>query len=195
MAAIDNSPADAAMAWPPVATAVIPLPSEARTATGVDHLTFYWEAHGHPPTPFMTPHYDFHFYAISDSERRAIDCADKRKPETLPTGYSLRDQDLPGIGLLTGLCVPQMGMHSVETAAFQDTTLFSGAMVLGYYAGHPIFFEPMISRATLLQRRSFSLPLPTPAGLGTGVHYPTRFEAEYDPSVPGYRFVFSNFTG
>ena len=182
------------MVWPPAAAAVIPLPAEVLAAAGVSHLTVYWEPHGHPPGAFMTPHFDFHFYSISDSARQAIDCASKTKPDTLPAGYAMADMDIPGIGLLIGLCVPQMGMHSLPSAVAQDTTLFSSALILGYYDGHPIFFEPMISRATLLERKSFGQPIPTPAGLGAGVHYPTQFEAVYDAAIPGYRIVFSGFS-
>ena len=194
MASIEQTPTDPPMAWPPVAEAVIQIPAEARAATGVDHLTVYWEAHGHPPGPYLTPHFDFHFYVISDSARRAIDCADSAKPTELPSGYALPDVEIPGIGMLKGLCVPQMGMHALEAAALKDTTLFSGAMVVGYYAGKPIFFEPMISKAMLLEKKSFSLPLSVPTGLPAGIHFPTRFQADYDAALPGYRFVFSEFS-
>lgn len=67
---------------------------------------------GHPPKPFETPHFDFHFYTISDSARRAIDCTDKLKPAALPAGYTMEDMTIPGIGLLVGTCVPRMGMHA-----------------------------------------------------------------------------------
>ena len=33
-------------------------------------------------------------------------------------------------------------------------------MVVGYYHGRPIFVEPMITRATLLERRGFPLEIP-----------------------------------
>jgi len=192
MAAIDGSPADAPMVWPPVANAVIPMPAEARGATGVDHLTVFWEHHGHPPGPFLTPHFDFHFYTISDAERRAIDCSSKTKPAVFPAGYGMVDIELPGLGMLTGLCVPGMGMHSLVTTDLEAKTPFSGTMVLGFYNARPIFFEPMIAKAKLQERKSFTLPLITPEP-AAGVHYPTRFEAVYDASIPGYRFVFSGF--
>jgi len=195
MASIENSPDSAAMTWPPTMAAQIPMPDDARRSTGVTQLTVYWEAHGHPPAPFLTPHFDFHFYVISDSARLAIDCADSTKPATLPAGYSLPDMDLPGIGHLPGVCVPQMGMHSLPTRELTDTVIFSGTMVMGFYQGHPIFFEPMIARAKLLERRSFSIPMATPAGIPAGVHFPTKFEAQYDPAIPGYRFVFSGLLG
>lgn len=191
MAAIENSPVDAPMTWPPTMAAAVPMPADAKAAAGVNHMTIFWEAHGHPPAPFLTPHFDFHFYVIDSADRMAITCADSTKPATLPQGYTLPDMDLPEIGHLPGVCVPQMGMHALVTTALADTAIFSGTMVMGFYQGRPIFFEPMIARAKLLERRSFTLPMAAPAGLGAGVHYPTKFEAEYDPAMPGYRFVFS----
>jgi hypothetical protein len=193
MAAIDNTPLDGPMVWPPVADAVVPMPAEARAATGIDHLTVYWEHHGHPPAPFLTPHFDFHFYTISDADRLAIDCANKTKPAILPTGFSLPDIEIPGLGMLTGICAPGMGMHSLVTSELAGTTPFSGTMVLGFYNARPIFFEPMVAKVKLEEKKSFTLPLVTPAGLAAGVHYPARFEAVYDASIPGYRFVFSGF--
>jgi hypothetical protein len=195
MAAIENSPDDAPMTWPPTMAAEIPMPADARSATGVNHMTIFWEAHGHPPQPFLTPHFDFHFYVIGDSARKGITCADSTRPAVLPRGYTLPDMDLPEIGRLPGVCVPQMGMHALVTTALEDTVAFSGTMVMGFYQGKPIFFEPMIARAKLLERRSFSLPMASPDGLPAGVHYPTTFEAQYDPAMPGYRFVFSGLPG
>ena len=57
-------------------------------ATGFDHLSVNWEAHGHPPALFLTPHFDFHFYTVAPDRVAAIDCADLRKPAQLPTQYS-----------------------------------------------------------------------------------------------------------
>ncbi len=193
MAAIENTPLDAPMVWPPVFAAIVPMPAEARAATGMDHLTVYWEPHGHPPGPFLTPHFDFHFYTISDAERLAIDCTSKTKPANLPAGYVLPDVDIPGVGMLVGLCVPTMGMHSLVSSEVDATTPFSGTMVLGSYNGKPIFFEPMVAKAKLMEKHSFTLPMSTPPGLAAGVHYPARFEAVYDATIPGYRFVFTGF--
>lgn len=195
LAAIENTPADGPMVWPPAPAAVIQMPTRARKATGVDHLTVYWEHHGHPPTPYLTPHFDFHFYAISDADRQAIDCTNKTKPLAAATGYSLTDIDIPGLGKLEGLCVPGMGMHAITSSELTSTTPFAGTMVLGYYDSKPIFFEPMVAKAKLMEKKSFSLPMTVPKGLGRGVQYPRKFEAVYDAKMPGYRLVFTEFRG
>ena len=124
---------------------------------GVDHLAVFWEAHGHPPGPFLTPHFDFHFYVISDSATDAIDCSNTTKPQAIPASYTLPDVDIPKLGMLTGLCVPKMGMHALPEEFATGTTPFTGTMVFGYYAQRPIFYEPMLSRAMLQERRSIHL--------------------------------------
>jgi len=193
LTAIEGVPADGPMVWPPVPAAVIAMPASARNATGVDHLTVYWEHHGHPPTPFLTPHFDFHFYSISDSDRKAIDCTNKTKPLAVVTGYTLPDIDIPGLGMLEGLCVSGMGMHALLSPELTATTPFSGTMVMGYYDSKPIFFEPMVAKAKLMEKKSFTLPMVVPKGLAKGVHYPRKFQAVYDAKMPGYRLVFTEF--
>ncbi len=66
-------------------------------------------------------------------------------------------------------------------------------MMLGYYAGNPIFFEPMVSRARLLQASDFELDVPAVQGLPAGVEYPSELRAEYDAAGKQYRLVFSGF--
>ena len=198
-AAIDSAPADGGpMAWPPVAAAILQLPESAQTQSGLTHFTMYWEAQGHPPAPYMVPHFDFHFYTIPAAARTAIDCANTTKPAALPAGYALPDEPLPpdmakaiGVPVLIGVCVPQMGMHSLLASELQSTTPFRGSMVVGYYATKPIFIEPMISRAMLQEKKSFDFPIPAIPGQ-TGNH-PTTFHGEYDAQQGVYQFEFSNF--
>jgi hypothetical protein len=94
VASIENAPREAQMVWPPVPTARLRLPESVREQTGLTELTMFWEASGHPPQPFLTPHFDFHFYTIPGEERLAIDCADASKPPVLPAAYGLPDVDL-----------------------------------------------------------------------------------------------------
>lgn len=198
LASIENAPKDAQMVWPPVADAKLKLPEAAAAKSGLTQLSIFWEAGGHPPAPFMTPHFDFHFYVLPIGAEMAIDCKDLSKPAVLPAGYGLPDQDLPpdmaqmtGVKTLVGVCVPQMGMHSLPTADLERTDVFSGDMVIGYYQANPIFIEPMLTRAMLLEKRSFDLPIPAVPGLKG--NYPRAFHAEYDEKSQAYRFVFSEF--
>lgn len=198
LAAIDSAPAEAHMAWPPVAEAKLKLPQTSSSKSGMTQLSVFWEAMGHPPAFFATPHFDFHFYLVPPGEEMAYDCKDLSKPSTLSDGYSLPDQPLPpelvkltGVSALTGLCVPTMGMHALRTVNLDAKDTMRGDMVIGYYAGKPIFIEPMLSRAMLLEKKSFSLPIPAIPGL-TG-NYPRSFRADFDEASQTYRFVFSGF--
>jgi hypothetical protein len=191
---VEDAPDDAPMVWPPVSLAEIPLPEAVSSATGFKLLTVYWEPHGHPPGPYLVPHFDFHFNTISADELSAIDCADSTKPALLPTAYELPDMNIPELGTLIGLCVPQMGMHALLGAELHGTTLFQKTMIVGYYHGRPIFVEPMITRATLLERRSFSMDMPEVPDRPASVRYPTTFRADYDSTAQAYKFVFSGLT-
>lgn len=193
LASIERAPEQMEMVWPPVLVAMVKLPAGVTTAMGVDHLTVYWEPHGHPPGPYLTPHFDFHFYNIANDTREAIDCADLTKPADVPAGYRFADVEIPGVGMLVGLCVPAMGMHALLASEMESGEIFDGTMVIGYYHGSPILFEPMIARHMLMRRQSFDLPMPTVSGLPDGVRYPQSFRAEYDVATDAYRFVFSGF--
>lgn len=196
LASIEGAPGEIPMTWPPAVTAALDLP-EAAQAAGVTHLTMYWEPMGHTPETFMTPHFDFHFYLVPESLRVAIDCEDESKPATLPAGYGLVDEvlppelvDLTGEEVLVGVCVPEMGMHSLHMVEVETTEPFDGTMVVGYYEGEPIFVEPMISRAYLMRRQSFDMEIPAVTG-SSGM--PSTFEAVYDGNSDAYRFTLSGF--
>jgi hypothetical protein len=191
---IENAPNDGPMVWPPVAAATIPLPDEVKSSVGFDNVTIFWEPHGHPPGPFLTPHFDFHFNSATTADLAAIDCADVTKPGRLSAQYELPDVPVPDMGTLVGLCVPTMGMHALPASDLRATSAFTKTMVLGYYHARPIFVEPMIARATLLERRSFSLSVPSVPDEPAGVRAPTGFRAEYDRGAQAYRFAFSGLT-
>jgi hypothetical protein len=198
MASIEGAPADAQPAWPPVAEAKLKLPAAAQSKSGLTQLTMFWEAMGHPPVQFMTPHFDFHFYLVPVGEEMTYDCKDLSKPASLPAAYVLPDQDLPpdmakmmGVATLVGVCVPNMGMHSLPSSEMDRKDTFTGDMVIGYYHAKPIFIEPMLTKAMLMEKKSFDLPIPTIPGL-TGT-YPRTFHAEFDEKGQSYRFIFSGF--
>jgi hypothetical protein len=201
LTAIENAKAGVeSMDWPPKTVMTSVLPEVATKQSGLTELTMYWESTGHPPTPYMVPHFDFHFYIVPPADIAAIDCKDESKPTALPQGYSLPDQDLPpemqkmmGVEKLVGICVPGMGMHSLPTTELQSTRPFNGTMVIGYYHAKPIFIEPMISKSMLLLKQSFTLPIPEIPGLTT-VH-PTAFHADFDAATQSYHFRFTDFKG
>jgi hypothetical protein len=186
------------MVWPPVPVATLDIPEVARQKSGMNNLTMFWEASGHPTGAFFTPHFDFHFNGVSSAEINAIDCKDLTKPAAIPAGYGLPDFDLPpdaskmmGVKTMIGLCVPKMGMHAVPTADIERKEPITASMVVGYNIGKPIFVEPMISKATLMKKASFDLPMSAIPGQTGG--QPSKFHAEYDAQKQEYRLIFSGF--
>ncbi|MEP6780957.1 MAG: hypothetical protein ABJC26_13765 [Gemmatimonadaceae bacterium] len=150
LAVVDSAPAKEPMVWPPFALATLGIPGTANTA--ITNFTMFWDADGHPPKPYLTPHFDFHFNTATAADLAAIDCADLSKPTTPPTGYVLPDIPLPpdmakmtGTKALIGLCVPKMGMHAMLASDMESKDAFRGSMVVGYYKAKPIFIEPMLT--------------------------------------------------
>lgn len=188
---IEDAPAEGEMLWPPPTAAILPLPAEVKQATGFDNFQMSWEHHGHPPEPYLTPHFDFHFYTIPIAQVKAIDCSDRRKPAVVPAGYGMPDIDIPGLGMLWGLCVPTMGMHALPEAELSGVVPFTRAMVMGFYGGESIFIEPMITRAALLERKGFDLAIPDVADKPASVRYPAAFRVDYDAQAGAYRFIFT----
>jgi hypothetical protein len=198
MATIEGAPSEPDMTWPPVAEAKLKLPAAAQARSGLTQLTVFWEAMGHAPPPFMTPHFDFHFYLVPVGREMTYDCKNRMKPAALPAGYVLPDEALPpdmakmiGVDTLIGVCVPNMGMHSLPISDMERKDAFQGDFVVGYYAGKPVFIEPMLPKARLMEKRSFRLAIPTIPGLEG--NSPRTFRADYDAKLPGYHFVFSGF--
>jgi hypothetical protein len=76
-------------------------------------------------------------------------------------------------------------------AELQAGRVFEKTMIVGYYKTKPIFIEPMITRATLLERKGFSIAVPDVPGKPANARYPTQFRADYDQPAQSYRLVFS----
>jgi hypothetical protein len=118
------------------------LPSEG-SASGFQLLEIGWNPQGHePPGVYDIPHFDFHYYYISDAERMAIPGGQPVTvaPEFLAPGYSA-----------PGPTVPAMGGHSEDLTGpeFNGGT-FTQTFVYGFYNGEEIFVEPMLTQAYLM---------------------------------------------
>jgi hypothetical protein len=158
---------------------VLEMPQVARDQTILDHVRVNWLTAGHGPDPYGEPHFDMHFQRGTVTEVDAIDCkADKRMPpaSALPTGYGAPE-----------LCVNAMGMHSWPKA--DKGTVWTGSIIMGFWATKVSFIEPMISKAKLLAKETFSLPIGKPVSAG-GEHtlYPRRMTAKYDAAAATYAF-------
>ena len=188
LAVIENPPAQPG-SGPLGAIAVLPFPAQAQSSTFLNHVEMHWNPSGHEPGRYENiPHFDLHYYAVPESEVRAIAPGrDPAAPATnqVPDGYLYPGQDA---------LVPQMGVHAVSKAEFAPgAPPFSASMILGYYNGRMTFVEPMITQELLKSRKTISLPIARPAVLGRATRYPTRFTGTYDARAGAYQLVLSDF--
>jgi len=196
----ENQPAPGS--GPAGAVAVLKFPPVVQQTTYFDHVEIHSNLHGHAANPgfadihrYEAPHFDFHFYAVSEATVRTIPFVPPPLPpvasDRVPAGYAQPD-----------FSVPQMGRHSLPLSEFTATDPWMLTMVAGFlpdvsYAvlGEPRmhFLEPMITRAFLLERKNFTLPVPMPLVLGEATGYPTEFVGHYDKDLDAYHLVFKGF--
>lgn len=154
---------------------LLALPAEAATATVFDHLSIDWGPAGHVPAGvFDRPHFDMHFYMISQAERATIAAAPDEAPppvDVLPPGY------------VSGrLVVPAMGQHWNDSSDPNTSPgSFSHTMMYGFSKGRMVFLEPMVTHALLLSKQSTSTEIKHPKVFQKRGFYPTRYSIRFDP--------------
>jgi hypothetical protein len=157
------------------------------------HVLIDWNPGGHePPGIYDLPHFDFHFYTITDAARRQIDPADPefaakaaRLPSAdhTPTGYTA----IPG-------AIPFMGAHWIDpTSPELNGETFTQTFIYGSWDGALIFAEPMITRDFLASRPQFSRTIPVPAARAEPGYYPASYSIRWDESSREYRIALGSF--
>ena len=166
---------------------VLPLHQKALDATPFEHLTIDWNAHGHPPAAIFTvPHFDFHFYTISNAQRLAI--------PPYPQAMAAFDS-LPPAGYMPAAYfpdpggVPQMGKHWSDRSVAPGT--FTHTMIYGSYNGRVNFVEPMITLDVFQKRVPFSVAYAQPTRFAEHTYYPTKYnfyikDGKYYVSLSGF---------
>jgi hypothetical protein len=149
----------------------LPLHQKAAALTPFEHIVVDWNPTGHPPAgTFTVPHFDFHFYMISEAEQLAIPpypLAPALHDLLPPTGY-MPTSYFPDPG-----GVPQMGKHWNNRSVAPGT--FSHTMIYGSYNGEVAFLEPMVTLSAL-EVRSLNNDFAQPAAYQKeGVWYPTEY--------------------
>ncbi|WP_431215365.1 hypothetical protein ACQ86N_12090 [Puia sp. P3] len=112
--------------------------------TPFTHALLEWNPHGHEPAGiYDKPHFDFHFYIQSESERLAIPpyMQDSSKFLLFPAQGYLAPNLRPFPG-----GVPEMGTHWVDvTTPELNGQPFTQTFLYGTYDGKVTFYEPMIT--------------------------------------------------
>jgi hypothetical protein len=171
---------------------ILPLPVGA-PATVFDHVGVNWQPTGHPPMAiYTTPHFDVHFYMVTQQQRDAIgpgDAAFAAKTARQPTA-----DERPLGYTLDPAAIPRMGVHAGATDAPENRGLpFTTTFVYGFYDGGMIFLEPMLTRAFLLSRPDTTMKIATPARYPRAGAYATSYGVRYDAVAHEYRIELRDF--
>ncbi|HEY3296072.1 MAG TPA: T9SS type A sorting domain-containing protein [bacterium] len=160
------------------------------------HVYFNWEPQGHPPTPYMQPHFDIHFYMISSLARRLIPAGVDTfqvPSQFVPPNYT------PGPPPVQ--VVPGMGTHWLDsTSAEFHGHMFTHTLIYGFYHGQFIFYEPMVTRAYFMMNPDSTFQIPQPESYQRTGYYPTTYTVSYNADSYTYTvsiggFVFRNVGG
>lgn len=154
---------------------VVPFHDQVKGITPFKHIGLDYNPDGHEPTAvYGLPHFDFHFYLMSEAERDAIPSYDIDSskflafpaPEYMPANYA----PIPG-------GVPKMGTHWIDvTSPELRGQIFTQTFIYGSYNSKVTFYEPMITLNYLKTTSTFSRNIPQPAKVKVSGYYPTKME-------------------
>jgi hypothetical protein len=197
-AALSGLPNTPMPGMPSAVMVILPLPAEAKV-TGFDHVAVDWNPVGHDPIPiYGQPHFDFHFYTVSDSMQKSILPSDPQfaaKANNLPTSAFVPPGYVPPPGVPAASTVPVMGLHWTDVNSPEFTGKpFTATFVYGSYDGRFIFIEPMVTKAYLETHPTMTVPVPQPSKWATPGFYPLNYSISYDATAKEYRIMLATLT-
>ena len=149
-----------------------------------------WHPVGHEPEHvYDMPHFDVHFYTITEAVRGGI-------VPNAPMGKVLPPKRiLPPNSMLAPGFVPGMGMHVIGKVQpeMHRGGKFTVSPIIGYWNGDLAFFEVMFSKAWLAGKTSKTGAFPQPASVKQHGYYPTKFSVTYDAPENEYEVAISDF--
>lgn len=152
-----------------------------------DHVDLGWNPEGHePPGIYDIPHFDIHFYMISEEAQMQI--TDPQKAEILPPQEYWPANYVPTPGF-----VPMMGKHWLNLLSNEaQGEVFDQTFIYGSYDGEFIFYEPMITVDYLENKTSATYQINQPTEFQkSGFYYPTTYSINYDPIKKEYEIKMS----
>ena len=179
------------------ATLILALPQEAK-ATGFDHAMLDWNPMGHEPDMVYTlPHFDFHFYTVTEAAQMAIMPTDPQYEAKLEKMPAEAFRPVGNIKLPSG--VPMMGAHWVDPTSPElqpppNNKTFTRTFLYGSYDGHFIFYEPMITKVHIESVRGvagnlITTPIKIAASFEKPGYYPTQYTIQWDAMTKEYRIA------
>lgn len=161
-----------------------------------------WNPEGHPPEPWLPPHFDIHFYQVSEKQVDDIrvgpcgifvHCEDFQSAlRPVPAKYVHPEH------VNVEAVVGRMGNHLIDskTPEFgKPPKPFTHTWIYGAYDGRIIFHEVMLTRAFLAEGPAETCnQIKQPAAWRVAGYYPTRYcvsrsaaEKAYTISLEGFR--------
>lgn len=176
-AALNSLPAD-------MAELVLELPAEGNK-TPFKHAYVTYMPHGHEPDGVYTlPHFDFHFYKITNAERLTMTPGKEAEMSKAPdAGYLPADY-------ITAGPVPMMGNHWVDaTSPELGGKTFTTTFLYGSNKGDIIFYEPMITVDYLKKTTNQTLTIKQPQKIAPSGYYPGEYAIRYNAASKEYEIV------
>jgi hypothetical protein len=198
-------------------TYILELPEE--YAKPFKFVELNWNPAGHEPAGVYegVPHFDFHFYTITQAEREAIVPTDPQfaaKANNVPPAEYVPpfNAALAPPGLKPAdVAVPKMGLHWVDVRSPELQRLlnkpeaykpFTATFIHGSWDGRVTFWEPMITRAHILAKKTATepsvrdevIPIPTPARYQVPGYYPSAYRITWDAKAKEYRIALTQLT-
>ena len=156
---------------------VLPFHHKAMNVVPFQHAYVNWNPHGHPPGPYLVPHFDFHFYMISSAERMLISASPKMEAIPAPSLW-------PANYIPTDGGEPQMGKHWINPSGSPEICCgkpFTYTFIHGSYDAKFIFMEPMITRTFLLGNENVSISFsPFKQFVVPNTWYPSTYNIKKD---------------
>ncbi len=168
-----------------------PLPMPAGSKTGYKEVMIDWNPQGHPPPKIYTvPHFDFHFYTISQDEVDKIKFSGPDDPAAKVSDNDLVPKDYQ---VVPDTAVNMMGVHAIDTKAPEfNGKPFTATFIYGYDNGKLIFLEPMVTLAFLQTKPNEKYPVKAPARYSSAGYYPTAYSVRYDAGADRYMIEFND---
>ena len=156
------------------------------------HVLFDWNPHGHegPNGVYEVPHFDVHFYTVSNTDRLAI-------PPLAPPNFDIppASKYIPVLYVQGPGLVPEMGAHWLNvTSPELNGQPFTHTFIWGSYSGEFIFWEPMITLDYLLTKPNGTFPISQPAAYQKDGWYASNYTISYSESPKEYSISLTNLT-
>ena len=165
---------------------ILDVPVDSTAGLPSRWISINWNPAGHHNTPYVQPHFDFHFNTAPRDRVEAIapgrcgelvDCDDfKRATRSVPARY------LPSGYIDVGAVVPRMGNHLLDSQSpeLKDSLPFTRTFIYGAYEGELIFWEPMITLDFLQKTQDACMEIRQPKAFRQAGYYPTQYCVRQD---------------